>query len=267
MNKDNRDRRKEMMNERVDDVCDRDNNVYNREKVYVYIVYISEIGVLRSDAPRHRGVDGGTPAHSNQYNTRSYDKYNCATMIVVRSIVVAFCCNVHLNYFVMQTKVLSIKRIVDAESSEVLNQFVVYTDNKEIPSLRMRKDWLTEVKTNSFKVYDSYLESCLYDAISSLKEGRIYSQLLDLAIDTDSIVSLLLANATIDVTFEKVDSLNESNSLGYYYKYDISNIQLSIDEYSKVTMFEMYRKIFADKSEAYLKFIAQMLGVDGIFFA
>ena len=167
----------------------------------------------------------------------------------------------------MQTKVLSIKRIVDAESSEVLNQFVVYTDNKEIPSLRMRKDWLTEVKTNSFKVYDSYLESCLYDAISSLKEGRIYSQLLDLAIDTDSIVSLLLANATIDVTFEKVDSLNESNSLGYYYKYDISNIQLSIDEYSKVTMFEMYRKIFADKSEAYLKFIAQMLGVDGIFFA
>lgn len=53
-------------------------------------MYISERGGLRSDAPRHRGVDGATPAHSNQYNTRSYDKYNCATMIVVRSIVVAF---------------------------------------------------------------------------------------------------------------------------------------------------------------------------------
>ena len=51
MNKDNRDRRKEMMNERVDDVCDRDNNVYNREKVYVYIVYISEMELLRSEPP------------------------------------------------------------------------------------------------------------------------------------------------------------------------------------------------------------------------
>lgn len=70
-------------------MCDKDNNVYDIEGVYVYIVYISERGGLRSDAPRHRGVDGATPAHSNQYNTRSYDKYNCAAAIVVRSIVVA----------------------------------------------------------------------------------------------------------------------------------------------------------------------------------
>lgn len=65
------------------------------EEVYVYIVYISERGGLRSDAPRHRGDDGGTPAHSNQYNICSYDKNNCAAIIVVRSIVVAYCCNVH----------------------------------------------------------------------------------------------------------------------------------------------------------------------------
>ena len=166
----------------------------------------------------------------------------------------------------MQTTITSVNRLIDKETGESINMFTVYTNSKIIPSLRMRKDGLTEVKTNSFKVYDSYLESCLYDAISSLKEGRIYSQLLDLAIDTDSIVSLLLSNATIELSFEKVESLNESNSLGYYYKYDISNIQLSIDEYSKATIFEMYRKVFSDKSEAYLKFIAQMLGVESIFF-
>lgn len=167
----------------------------------------------------------------------------------------------------MQTKITSVNRLIDKESGERLNMFVVYVDNKEVPSLRMFKDGLKDVKSNAFKVYDSYLESCLYDAISSLKEGRIYSQLLDLAIDTDSIVSLLLSNATIELVFEKVDSLNESNSLGYYYKYDVSNIQLSIDEYSKVTMFEMYKRVFADRSDAYLRFIAQMLGVESIFFA
>ena len=100
------------------------------EKVYVYIVYISEIGEdidrirekdvdkvrcksededildfvyiserggLRSDAPRHRGDDGATPAHSNQYSTCSYDKNNCAAAIIARLIAVAFCCDVYKN--------------------------------------------------------------------------------------------------------------------------------------------------------------------------
>lgn len=58
-------------------------------------MYISERGGLRSDAPRHRGDDGGTPAHSNQYNTCSYDKYNCDSTIIARLIVVAFCCDVY----------------------------------------------------------------------------------------------------------------------------------------------------------------------------
>lgn len=65
------------------------------EEVYVYIVYISERAGLRSDAPRHRGDDGGTPAHSNQYNTRSYDKNNCASVIVSRPFAVAFCSDVY----------------------------------------------------------------------------------------------------------------------------------------------------------------------------
>lgn len=58
-------------------------------------MYINEIGGLRSDAPRHRGDDGGTPAHSNQYSTCSYDKYNCASAIVSRPFAVAFCSDVY----------------------------------------------------------------------------------------------------------------------------------------------------------------------------
>lgn len=56
----------------------------------MYIVYISEMGGLRSEPPGVRGVDGATPAHSNQYSTRTYDKHNCASAIVVRSFAVAF---------------------------------------------------------------------------------------------------------------------------------------------------------------------------------
>lgn len=231
----------------------------------MYIVYISERGGLRSEPPGVRGVDGATPAHSNQYNTRSYDKHNCAAAIVVRSIVVAFCCNV-LNFITMQANILSVSRLTNKETGESLNMFVIYTDNKEIPSLRMYKDGLKEVKSNAFKVFDSYLESCLYDAISKLKEGRIYNQLLDVAIDTDYVINLLLSNAIIDVTFEKIDSLSEDNSLGYYYKYNIDAINLSIDEYSKVSIYEMYKKIFADRSDAYLRFIAKTLEVEAIFF-
>lgn len=70
------------------------------ERVLLIFVYISERRGLRSEPPGVRGVDGATPAHSNQYSTRSYDKNNCAAAIVVRSIAVDFCCNVHniINY-------------------------------------------------------------------------------------------------------------------------------------------------------------------------
>lgn len=166
----------------------------------------------------------------------------------------------------MQAKVTSVVRLMDKSSGEMLNQFVVYTDNKELPSLKMYKDGLKDVKSNAFKVFDSYLESVTYEAISGLKEGRIYSQLLDVAIDTDYIINLLLTNAAVNIEFEKVDSLSAENALGYFYKYSISIEQLAIDEYAKASLYEMYRKIFSDKSEAYLKFISQMLGVDGIFF-
>ena len=74
---------------------DKEYDWYVREGVYVKIVYISERGGLRSDAPRHRGDDGGTPAHSNQYSICSYDKNNCASIIVARSVIVAFCSNVY----------------------------------------------------------------------------------------------------------------------------------------------------------------------------
>lgn len=229
-------------------------------------MYINEREGLRSEPPGVRGVDGATPAHSNQYNTRSYDKHNCASAIVVRSFAVAFCCNV-LNLSTMQINILSVSRLTNKETGESLNMFVVYTDNKDVPSLRMYKDGLKEVKGNSFKVFDSYLESCLYDAISTIKEGRVYTDLLNLAIDTDTIVNLLLTNATIDVSFEKVDSLCEENSIGYYYKYNIDAIKLNVDDYAKVSIFEMYRKIFADRSDAYLKFISKLLGVENVFYS
>ena len=166
----------------------------------------------------------------------------------------------------MQTRITSVSRLTDKQTGETLNQFVVYTNSREIPSLRMGKDGLKDVTSNAFKVFDSYLESCVFDAISELKEGRIYADLLNVAIDTDSIICLLLANATVEVDFAKVDSLCQQNTLGYYYRYDINNIQLCVDEYTKATLFEMYRRVFADKSEAYLRFIAQMLGVEAIFF-
>lgn len=229
----------------------------------MYIVYISEIGGLRSEPPGVRGVDGATPAHSNQYSTRTYDKHNCATAIVVRSISVAFCCNV-LNIITMQTKVKSVQRLHDVESGEVLNKFVVYTTNA-FNTIKSRKNGFIDVESNSISLFDSYVYSVVFDAINGLKEGRIYSDLLNNSIDTDRVVELLLSNSIIDVEVSKEDSENPDNSLGYYYKYNIKNVVLSIDEFTNVTLFELYKATFADKSKAYLSFVAKMLQVFDIF--
>lgn len=167
----------------------------------------------------------------------------------------------------MQTKITGVSRLMDKETGEVLNMFIIYVDNKEVPSLRMFKDGLKDVNSNAFKVYDSYLESCLFEAVSKTKEGRVYTDLLNVAVDTDNIVSLLLTNAAINVEFEKVDSLSTENTLGYFYKYTITIEKLDVDEYSKATMFETYKRIFADRSEAYLRFISKLLGVETIFYS
>lgn len=155
---------------------------------------------------------------------------------------------------------------MDKESGERLNQFVIYTDNKELPSLKMYKDGLKDVKTNAFKVYDSYLEACIFDFISYLKEGRIYVDLLNNCVDKDAIISLLLCGANIEISATKVDSDNPENSLGYYYRYDIEDIKSNVDEYSKASIFEMYKTTF-DKSEAYLRFVSKLLGVESIFYS
>lgn len=155
---------------------------------------------------------------------------------------------------------------MDKESGERLNQFVIYIDNKELPSLKMYKDGLKDVKTNAFKVYDSYLEACIFDFISYLKEGRIYVDLLNNCVDKDAIISLLLCGANIEISATKVDSDNPENSLGYYYRYDIEDIKSNVDEYSKASIFEMYKTTF-DKSEAYLRFVSKLLGVESIFYS
>lgn len=155
---------------------------------------------------------------------------------------------------------------MDKESGERINQFVIYTDNKELPSLKMYKDGLKDVKTNAFKVYDSYLEACIFDFISYLKEGRIYVDLLNNCVDKDAIISLLLCGANIEISATKVDSDNPENSLGYYYRYDIEDIKSNVDEYSKASIFEMYKTTF-DKSEAYLRFVSKLLGVESIFYS
>lgn len=227
------------------------------------IMYISEIGGLRSEPPGVRGVDGATPAHSNQYSTRTYDKHNCATAIVVRSISVAFCRNVP-NFITMQTRIKSIKRLSDVESGEVLNKFVVYTTNA-FNAIKSRKNGFEDVESNSINLFDSYLYSVVFDAINELKEGRIYTDLLNNAIDTDLVLNLLVTGAEIDVTVIKEDSENPNNSLGYYYKYEIGDIKLKIDEFTNVALFELYKATFVDKSKAYLSFIAKMLQVFDIF--
>ena len=167
----------------------------------------------------------------------------------------------------MQVTINSISRIIDKETGEVSNLVNVYTNSKDIDSLRMYKNGLTEVKSNNFKVYDSYLESVVYDAINATKEARIYSDLLSTVVDKDSVINTLLCGATINLDIEKVDSDNENNTLGYYYKYNIDSVSLALDEYAKASLFELYQVAFSNKSEAYLRFVAICLGVDSIFFA
>ena len=187
-------------------------------------------------------------------------------IIIIRLVIVAYCVDV-LIHLIMQTKIKSVSRLMDKESGERLNQFVVYTDNKELPSLKMYKDGLKDIKTNAFKVYDSYLEACIFDCISYLKEGRIYVDLLNNCVDKDAIISLLLCGANIEISATKVDSDNPDNSLGYYYRYDIEDIKSNVDEYSKASIFEMYKTTFVDKSEAYLRFVSKLLGVESIFYS
>lgn len=167
----------------------------------------------------------------------------------------------------MQTKILSLSRYVDKETGELSNFYYVYTNSKEIASLRMYKSGLKEIESNSFKVFDSYLESCIRDAINSLREYRVYADLLNNAVDKDSIINLLISNATIELDVEKIDSENENNELGYYYKYNIQNIVLDIDEFNKVTIFEVYRNTFQTSSEAYLRFVSKLLGVENVFYS
>lgn len=167
----------------------------------------------------------------------------------------------------MQTKVLSISRYVDKETGELSNVYYIYTDSKEINSLRMYKDGLKSIKSNSFKLFDSYLESCVRDVIGGLKEGRVYSDLLNNAIDKDSVINLLISNAIIDLNIEKIDSENSDNSLGFYYKYNIENIVLNIDDFNKVTIFEVYKNAFKDYSDAYLRFVSKLLGVENVFYS
>lgn len=164
----------------------------------------------------------------------------------------------------MQTTIKSIQRLHDVETGEVLSKFVVYTTDK-FNAIKSRKNGFIDIESSSINLFDSYVYSVVFDAINGLKEGRIYSDLLNNSIDTDRVVELLLANATIDVEVSKEDSDNPDNSLGYYYRYDIKNVVLKIDEFTNVTLFELYKATFTDKSKAYLSFVAKMLNVYDIF--
>lgn len=164
----------------------------------------------------------------------------------------------------MQTKIKGIARYADKTTGEMLDKYTIYLSDS-IKGLRMYKSGLTEADCTSVSLFDSYIDSVVYDAISTLKEGRIYSDLLNNAIDKDSVINLLLCGADIDISDEKVDSENPDNTLGFYYKYEIKDIVLNIDTFDKVSIFEMYIKTFKDKSQAYLAFIAKSLGVYEIY--
>lgn len=226
-------------------------------------MYISEKGGLRSEPPGVRGDDGGTPAHSNQYNTCSYDKYNCASAIVSRPFAVAFVVTC-IKQLIMETIIKSIKRLHDTETGEVLNRFAVYTTDS-FRAIKNRKNGFVDTEVNAITVYDSYLYSVCFDAVAGLKAGRIYTDLLNDSIDTDRVLDLLLSGAEAIVVVTKEDSENTNNQLGYYYKYDIDDITLRIDEFTNVALFELYRATFTDKSKAYMTFVAKMLGVFEIF--
>lgn len=164
----------------------------------------------------------------------------------------------------MQTKVKSIKRSVDVESGEILNKFVLYTTEK-FSGIKSRKSGFVDVETNSISLFDSYLYSVVFDAVNGLKTGRIYTDLLNNCIDTDKVLELLVTGAKIDVTVTKEDSENTNNTLGYYYKYEIESIELNIDDFVNVSIFELYKATFTDKSKAYLSFVAKMLQVFDVF--
>lgn len=166
----------------------------------------------------------------------------------------------------MQTTIKSIKRLANVESGEILNKISLYITDP-ISTIKSRKNGFVEAETNSFSLYDSYVYSLVFDAISGLKEGRIYKELLSDSVDTDRVLELLLTNATVEVDVSKEDSENSENALGFYFRYDVTNVVLDIDEFTKASIFEMYLATYKDKSKAYLAFVAKMLGVYDIFAA
>lgn len=164
----------------------------------------------------------------------------------------------------METIIKSIKRSHDTQTGEVLNRFSVYTTDS-FQAIKSRKNGFVDTEVGSITIYDSYLYSVAYDAVTGLKAGRIYTDLLNDCIDTDRVLDLLLSGAEIIVNVTKEDSENTNNPLGYYYKYDIDDITLRIDEFANVALFELYRATFTDKSKAYMTFVAKMLGVFEVF--
>lgn len=164
----------------------------------------------------------------------------------------------------MQTTIKSVSRYTDKTTGEMMDKYVIYLTNS-VKGLKMYKSGLTETDCTSIALFDSYVDSIVYDAINGLKEGRIYSDLLSNTIDKDSIINLLLCGADIEISAEKVDSENPDNTLGYYYRYDIEDIKLNVDEFTKASIFEIYLNTFSTKSKAYLVFIAKTLGVYDIY--
>lgn len=164
----------------------------------------------------------------------------------------------------MQTIIKSVVRYTDKTTGEVMDKYVIYLTNN-VKGLKMYKSGLTETDCTSIALFDSYVDSVVYDAINELKESRIYTDLLNNTIDKDSIINLLLCGANIEINATKADSDNPDNSLGYYYRYDIENISLNIDEFTKASIFEIYINTFSTKSKAYLAFIAKTLGVYEIY--
>ena len=164
----------------------------------------------------------------------------------------------------METIIKSIKRLHDTETGEVLNRFAVYTTDS-FRAIKSRKNGFVDAEVNAITVYDSYLYSVCFDVVSSLKAGRIYTDLLNNSVDTDRVLDLLLSGAEIVIAVSKEDSTNKDNDLGYYYKYDIENVVLHIDDFTNVALFELYRATFTDKSKAYMTFVAKLLGVYEVF--
>ena len=164
------------------------------------------------------------------------------------------------------TTIKSVTRYTNKTTGEMMDKYTIYLTDS-IVGIKMYKSGLTEADCTSVNLFDSYMDSVVYDAISGMKEGRIYSDLLNNCVDKDAIISLILCGADIEISATKVDSDNPDNSLGYYYRYDIEGIKLNIDEYSKASIFEMYKTTFVDKSEAYLRFVSKLLGVESIFYS